>query len=51
MGYDWLALVKNLQSIAYAGLTYSPDPYDQDRFQQLLQIVTKLRRLQNYMAL
>ena len=38
MGYDWLALVKNLQSIAYAGLTYSPDPYDQDRFQQLLQI-------------
>jgi ADP-ribose pyrophosphatase YjhB (NUDIX family) len=38
MGYDWLELVKKLQSIAYAGLAYSPDPYDQERFQQLVQI-------------
>lgn len=38
MAYEWLELVKNLQSIAYAGLTYSKDPYDLDRFQQLLQI-------------
>ena len=38
MAYEWLELVKNLQSIAYAGLTYSKDPYDKDRYTQLLRM-------------
>ncbi len=38
MAYEWLELVKNLQSIAQAGLTYSKDPYDKDRYTQLLQM-------------
>lgn len=31
----WLAWAKQLQSIAQAGLTYSKDPYDLERFQQI----------------
>lgn len=31
----WLAWAKQLQSIAQAGLTYSMDPYDLERFQQI----------------
>jgi ADP-ribose pyrophosphatase YjhB (NUDIX family) len=31
----WLVYAKKLQSIAQAGLTYSKDPYDIDRFEQI----------------
>lgn len=34
----WLELVKQLQSIAQAGLTYSKDIYDLERFESLREI-------------
>jgi len=35
MNYDWLLLAKKLQSIAQAGLTYTENPYDRSRYEQL----------------
>jgi len=32
---DWLRLADALQTIASAGLTYSQDPFDRDRFEQV----------------
>lgn len=32
---DWIALSRELKSIAEAGLRYSQDPYDRERFQRL----------------
>jgi ADP-ribose pyrophosphatase YjhB (NUDIX family) len=36
MKYDWLDLVQQLQSIAQAGITYSNNPFDVNRYEQLL---------------
>jgi len=33
--YQWLELARELQSIAQAGLTYSKDKYDLERFEQI----------------
>ncbi|MGE6400093.1 NUDIX hydrolase N-terminal domain-containing protein [Bacillus cereus] len=38
MTVKWIDWVKQIQSIAQAGLTYSKDVYDQERFQQLRDI-------------
>ncbi|MCM3039571.1 NUDIX hydrolase [Paenibacillus motobuensis] len=38
MEVKWLEWAKHLQSIAQAGLTYSKDPYDLERFQQIRDI-------------
>jgi ADP-ribose pyrophosphatase YjhB (NUDIX family) len=42
MKYDWLLLVKKLQSIARAGLTYSENPYDRNRYEQLQQLTAEI---------
>lgn len=36
--YKWLEIAQNLQSIAQAGLTYTKDKYDVDRFEQIMQM-------------
>ncbi|HHB2051677.1 TPA: NUDIX hydrolase N-terminal domain-containing protein, partial [Bacillus cereus] len=38
MTAKWIDWVKQIQSIAQAGLTYSKDVYDIERFQQLRDI-------------
>ncbi|MGE5674516.1 MAG: NUDIX hydrolase [Mycobacterium leprae] len=38
----WLYWAQQIQSIAQAGLTYSKDPYDQERFEQLRGIVSDI---------
>ncbi len=38
----WLQWAQQIQSIAQAGLTYSKDPYDQERYEQLRQIVIEI---------
>jgi len=42
MNYDWLLLAKKLQSIAQAGLTYSENPFDINRYEQLQQITAEI---------
>jgi ADP-ribose pyrophosphatase YjhB (NUDIX family) len=42
MNYDWLLLAKKLQSIAQAGLTYSENPYDINRYEQLQQLTADI---------
>jgi ADP-ribose pyrophosphatase YjhB (NUDIX family) len=42
MNYDWLTLAKKLQSIAQAGLTYSENPYDIVRYEQLQQLTIEI---------
>jgi len=39
---QWLQYVKKLQFIAQSGLTYSKDPYDIERFEQVLEIVADI---------
>ncbi|MCU0450033.1 MAG: NUDIX hydrolase [Bernardetiaceae bacterium] len=42
----WLAMAQRVQAIAQAGLFYSPNPYDLDRFEELTQLsVQMLARL------
>lgn len=36
--HKWLEIAQNLQSIAQAGLTYTDNKYDSERFEQILQI-------------
>lgn len=38
----WLDWAQQLQSIAQAGLTYSKDPYDLERFGQLRQVAAEI---------
>jgi ADP-ribose pyrophosphatase YjhB (NUDIX family) len=42
MSFKWLELAKELQSIAQAGLTYSKDIYDLERFEQIRQLSIKV---------
>lgn len=35
---QWLEVARSLQSIAQAGLTYTQDMYDRERFEQIMQI-------------
>ncbi len=42
MNYNWLYLAQRIQSIAQAGLTYSDNPYDIQRYEQLLSIVSEI---------
>lgn len=39
---NWLELARELQSIAQAGLTYSADPYDLQRFARLREIAAEI---------
>jgi ADP-ribose pyrophosphatase YjhB (NUDIX family) len=38
----WLALFRRLQSIAQAGLTYSRDPFDRERFEEIQRIAAEV---------
>jgi ADP-ribose pyrophosphatase YjhB (NUDIX family) len=40
--FDWLKISKELQSIAQAGLTFSDNKYDIDRYQQLREISVRI---------
>lgn len=40
--YQWLELAQRLQSIAQAGLTYSKDKYDIERFDQIKQLAVSI---------
>ena len=42
MDPEWLILAKELQSIGQAGLTYSKDAYDIERFHQILSVAARL---------
>lgn len=42
MKYDWLEVAKQLQSIAQAGITFSSDKYDLERYEQLIEISKKI---------
>jgi ADP-ribose pyrophosphatase YjhB (NUDIX family) len=42
MKYDWLFLAQRLQSIAQAGLTYSENAFDIQRYEQLISIVAEI---------
>lgn len=42
MNFDWLLLTQKLQSIAQAGLTYSENPYDINRYEQIQQLATEI---------
>lgn len=42
MGMEWLDIAKQLQSIAQAGLAFSDNKYDIDRYQQLKDISLKM---------
>lgn len=43
---NWLAWAKQLQSIAQAGLTYSKDKYDMERFEMIRDISVEMLSLQ-----
>jgi ADP-ribose pyrophosphatase YjhB (NUDIX family) len=38
VNYKWLEIAQNLQSIARAGITYTKDKYDLERFEQIMQM-------------
>lgn len=40
--YKWLEIAQNLQSIAQAGLTYSHDKYDLERFEQIMEVSKRI---------
>jgi ADP-ribose pyrophosphatase YjhB (NUDIX family) len=44
MVYPWLKLSKHLQSIAQAGLAYSANKYDIERYQQIQKIALEIMR-------
>lgn len=46
MEEKWLTLAKRLQSIAQAGITYSKDKYDIERFQEIRELSSEI--LSNY---
>lgn len=39
---NWLLWVQQLQAIAQTGLSFSPDPYDRDRYEQLRQLAATI---------
>ena len=40
--YNWLDMAKRLQAVAQAGLEYSENKYDIDRYQQIRQLSTEI---------
>jgi ADP-ribose pyrophosphatase YjhB (NUDIX family) len=42
MAFDWLQIAKEIQSIAQAGLTYSENKYDRDRYRQLRKLSVRI---------
>jgi ADP-ribose pyrophosphatase YjhB (NUDIX family) len=42
MAFDWLKVAKEIQAIAQAGLTYSENKYDIDRYRQLRELSVQI---------
>lgn len=42
MEQEWLTWAKKLQAIAQAGLTYSKDPFDLERFEMIREISVEI---------
>ena len=42
MEFDWLKIAKEIQSVAQAGLTFSENKYDIERYQQLRELSIKI---------
>ena len=42
MNDKWLNWAVKIQSIAQAGLTYSRDPYDKERYEELREIAAEM---------
>jgi ADP-ribose pyrophosphatase YjhB (NUDIX family) len=42
MSFQWLEWAQKLQAIAQNGLTYSPNPYDIERYRQIQQITAEI---------
>jgi hypothetical protein len=39
---NWLKWSRQIQAIAQSGLAYSPNPFDQERYHQLMQIAAEM---------
>lgn len=42
MKYEWLDLAQELQAIAQTGLTYTKDPYDRERYEQIRELSVRI---------
>jgi ADP-ribose pyrophosphatase YjhB (NUDIX family) len=42
MAFDWLKIAKEIQSLSQAGLTYSENIYDRDRYRQLRELSIRI---------
>ena len=49
--YQWLEWAKELQFIAQAGLTYTKDPFDKERFERVREIAAEIISLQGRLPL
>lgn len=49
--YQWLEWAKELQFIAQAGLTYTKDPFDKERFERVREIAAEIMSLQSRLPL
>ena len=49
--YQWLEWAKELQFIAQAGLTYTKDPFDKERFERIREIAAEIISLQGRLPL
>lgn len=49
--YQWLEWVKELQFIAQAGLTYTRDPFDEERFARIREIAAEMMSVQSGLPL
>ena len=49
--YRWLGWTKELQFIAQAGLTYTKDPFDKERFERVREIAAEIMSLQGRLPL
>ena len=45
---NWLSWAVELQGLAQAGLYYSPDPYDRERFQRIREISAQMLAMRMY---
>lgn len=49
--HQWLEWAKELQFIAQAGLTYTKDPFDKERFERVREIAAEIMSLQGKLPL
>ena len=49
--YQWLEWAKELQFIAQAGLTYTRDPFDEERFARIREIAAEMMSVQSGLPL